>query len=94
MESMSPAKSNEASQPLSVSEPRFCTATSPVNPDPQSDITLKTVLYSPGNTTGSGAVGPGLVATGLVATGSVGDGSAGAGAGVPPTSSMGSPFTE
>ncbi len=89
MESMSPAKSNEASQPLSVSEPRFCTATSPVNPDPQSDITLKTVLYSPGNTTGSGAVGPGLVATG-----SVGDGSAGAGAGVPPTSSMGSPFTE
>ena len=92
MESMSPAKSNEASQPLSVSEPRFCTATSPVNPDPQSDITLKTVLYSPGSATGS--AGAGAVGPGLVATGSVGDGSAGAGAGVPPTSSMGSPFTE
>ena len=92
MELMSPAKSNDASQPLSVSELRFWTATSPVKPEPQSEITLKTVLYSPGDVTGSdttGSVGPGSAATG-----SVGDGAIGAGDGDTPTSSTGSPFTE
>ena len=96
MELMSPPKSNEASQPLSVSELRFCTATSPVKPEPQSEITLKTALKLPVSDTGSvatGSVATGSVATGSVETGSAGEGPTGASGVVPTLSSMGSPFT-